>query len=321
LEAISKKRLIEIVTFSEWPRKNLMLLITISLLLAFLAGCNNAELEEVRQMEINHVDISALQDGNYRGDFTYGKYTYAVEVSIRDHKIENWDDYLMRESGLPGPRGNLELIQAAAEVGSEEQFLHLISFIPEKAPVNSQQEFLACCGTVGLGKLVTEGKVEYLKLLRSLASDPRWRTREAVAMALQIYGESHMDELIKQMEEWSEGNSYEKRAAVAALCEPKLLKQKEHVLRVLQILDNITESIKSIQDRKDEGFKALRKGLAYCWSVAIVGSPDEGKKAFEKWLSCSDKDINWIVKENLKKERLKRMDKEWVEHCLTNYPC
>lgn len=28
----------------------------------------------------------------------------------------------------------------------------------------------------------------------------------------------------------------------------------------------------------------------------------------------TSKDINWIIKENLKKERLKRMDQEWVEY-------
>lgn len=230
--------------------------------------------------------------------------------------MDDWDDYLMQESGLPGPRGNLELIQAAAEMGDEDRFLHLIKFTPDIAPVNSQQEFLAACGTVGLGRLVTEGKVEYLEKLRFLASDPRWRTREAVAMALQIYGEGHMDELIKQMEGWAWGNSYEKRAAAAAMCEPKLLVQKELVSKVLNILDNITESIKKIQDRKDEGFIALRKGMAYCWSVAIVGNPDEGKKIFEKWIDYPDKDIKWIVRENLKKERLKRIDKEWVEHLM-----
>lgn len=228
--------------------------------------------------------------------------------------MENWDAYLMQESGLPGPRGNLELIQAVAEIGSEEKFLHLISFTPEIAPVNSQQEFLAACGTVGLGRLITEGKTEYLEKLRMLASDSRWRTREGVAMGLQIYGGNHMDDLINQMILWSEGNSFEKRAAAAALCEPKLLKKKDHVLSVLQILDNITESINKIQDRKDEGFKALKKGMAYCWSVAVVGSPDEGKKAIEKWVPSTDKDINWIIKENLKKERLKRMDNEWVEY-------
>ncbi len=227
--------------------------------------------------------------------------------------LEDWDEYLMQESALPGPRGNLELIKAVAEVGEEKTFLHLLSFTPDKAPVNTQQEFLACCGTVGLGKLVEEGKVKYLEKLRVLASDPRWRTRESVAMALQMYGEGHMEELTIEMGKWAKGNSYEKRAVAAALCEPKLLKHKEQASRVLQILDNITYSIKEIQDRKDEGFKALKKGMAYCWSVAIVGYPDEGKQIFEKWISCTDKDIKWIIKENLKKQRLKKMDQNWTE--------
>lgn len=227
--------------------------------------------------------------------------------------IENYDDYLMKESGLPGPRANIELAKAVAEVGNEDEFLHLLSFTPEKAPVNTQQEFLAFCGTLGLGKLIEEGKKEHLEKLRIFASDPRWRIREAAAMALQYYGENHMEELMIHMEEWTKGNNYEKRAAAAALCEPKLLNQKEHASKVLQILDNITDLIIKIQDRKDEGFKALKKGMGYCWSVAIVGCPDKGKKMFEKWTSSADKDINWIIKENLKKERLNRMDREWTE--------
>ncbi len=227
--------------------------------------------------------------------------------------MEDWNTFLMQESGLPGPRANIELAQAVAEVGDAEKFLLLLKFTPEKAPVNTQQEFLAFCGTLGLGKLIDGGKKEYLEELRLLASDSRWRIREAVAMALQIYGVNHMEELIIEMEEWAEGNDYEKRATAAALCEPKLLKQKEQVSKVLQILDKITDSIYSILDRKNEGFIALKKGMAYCWSVAIVGNPDEGKRLFEKWTTSSDKDIYWIIKENLKKERLNRMDQNWTE--------
>ncbi|MCG1012072.1 hypothetical protein JT739_05590 [Tepidanaerobacter sp. GT38] len=229
------------------------------------------------------------------------------------HNLDDWDTYLMQESGLPGTRANLELMQAVAEVGEESQFLHWLSFTPEIATVNTPQEFLACCGTVGLGKLVKDGKTEYLKQLRLLASDPRWRIREAVAMALQIYGEQHMEVLITEVENWAKGNNYEKRAAAAALCEPKLLNQKEQVSKVLQILETITCSIMEIADRKDEGFLALKKGLAYCWSVAIVAFPDEGKQRFEKLMTYDDKDIKWIMKENLKKDRLKRMDQEWTE--------
>ncbi|HHW31975.1 MAG TPA: hypothetical protein GXX20_09945 [Clostridiaceae bacterium] len=229
------------------------------------------------------------------------------------HNLKEWDEYLMQESGLPGPRANLELIQAVAEVGNESRFLHFLSYTPDIAPVNTQQEFLACCGTAGLGKLVKNGKSQYFKNLRILSSDPRWRIRECVAMALQIFGEEHMEELITEMEMWAKGNCYEKRAAAAALCEPKLLKKKEQLSKVLEILDYITYSLKDIIDRKDEGFIALKKGLAYCWSVAIVAFPEEGKQRFEKWVISDDKDIIWIVKENLKKDRLKRMDKEWTE--------
>jgi len=237
------------------------------------------------------------------------------EYAEKLKKIENWEEYLMKESGLPGPRGNLELMQAVAETGSEELFLRLLSYTSDKAPVNTPEEFLACCGTIGLGKLISEGSKKYMQLLRSLASDPRWRTREAVAMALQLYGEKHMDELIDEMKLWAKGNSYEKRAAAAALCEPRLLKAKEQVLRVLEILDGITASIADITDRKDEGFIALRKGMAYCWSVAIVYNKDEGKKLFERWVDSQDKDIKWIIKENLKKDRLRRLDEDWVLAC------
>ena len=36
--------------------------------------------------------------------------------------LENWDDWLKANSGLPGPRGNLELAYAVALDGSEKQF-------------------------------------------------------------------------------------------------------------------------------------------------------------------------------------------------------
>jgi hypothetical protein len=146
----------------------------------------------------------------------------------------------------------------------------------------------------------------------SSASDPRWRIREGVAMALQRLGEVDVDSLLQEMEKWSKGNLLEKRAAAAALCEPKLLREEKHTERVLRILDEITASIQGIEDRKSDEFKALRKGLGYCWSVALVAFPEEGRKMMERWFSSDDKDVLWIMKENLRKKRLTRMDAEWV---------
>lgn len=227
--------------------------------------------------------------------------------------LENWEAFLLQESRLPGPRANIELARAVAEEGNEGLFEHFLSFHSEKAPANSPYEFLAFCGVLGQGKLLVEGKIDVLRTLRRAASDPRWRIREAVAMALQRFGDGEvdMDALLREMRQWSVGNLLERRAAAAALCEPKLLHAVQ-VERVLQILDEITASIQSVENRKDKAFKALRKGMGYCWSVAVAALPEGGKKMMEPWFTSDDPDVRWIVKENLKKKRLVRMDAEWV---------
>jgi hypothetical protein len=226
--------------------------------------------------------------------------------------LDDWDSYLQEESGLPGPRGNLELAQAFADVGNEEKIRQYISIKIEEAPANSAKVFLTFCGVVGLGKMINTGKLEYLKQLREFASDPRWRIREAVAMALQRIGDMNIDFLLSEMEEWSKGNLFEKRAVIAALCEPSLLSSDRIAGSVLNILDHVTTSFSGSEDRSSEGFEVLKKGLAYCWSVAVAAYPEEGKKLIEKWIRTKDKDVVWVIKQNLKKNRLLKMDRSWV---------
>ena len=231
--------------------------------------------------------------------------------------LEAWDAFLLAESGLPGPRGNIELAQAVADEGNADLFYRFADFSADMAPVNSPYEFLAFCGIVGMGRLLADGDRGLLPVLRGFASDPRWRIREAVAMALQRFGDSDIDALIHEMNIWSLGTPYEQRAAAAAICEPRLLRQPQHALAALNILHTITESIARMEDRHSEGFLALRKGLAYCWSVATAALPEAGKKAMEMWLENEDKDIRWIMRENLKKDRLVRMDPGWVQQWQT----
>mgnify|MGYP000016030478 CR=1 FL=1 len=234
----------------------------------------------------------------------------AYRAALRN--LEEWDGYLLQHSNLPGPRGNLELAQAAALEGQEAQFLRWLKFDAIQAPVNSPAEFLPFCGVLGLGRLVVEGHTEHVKTIRPFAADARWRVREAVAMALQAWGRGDMSALLREMAEWSRGNLLERRAAAAALCEPALLRRESDVRRVLEILDDITASIQAVGDRRTEDFKVLRQGLGYCWSVAVVACPQMGKSLMEKWFASEDKDIRWIMKENLRKKRLERMDESWV---------
>ncbi len=225
----------------------------------------------------------------------------------------NWIDYLKENSGLPGKRANLELLKIVTDLGDEDFFMSCIKYDENIAPTNTQGEFVAMCGVTGLGKLINAGKLDNFQLMREFASDSRWRVREGVAFGLQIIGEKNFDILIQGIKEWTKGNDYEKRAVVAGLCEPKLLKDRNNAKRVLEILNEIIESIKFISDRKSESFRVLRKGLGYGLSVAIVGYPEIGKNIFEKLRDIVDKDITWILHENLKKNRLEKMDKNWTD--------
>ncbi len=227
--------------------------------------------------------------------------------------LTEWDDFLMKESGLPGPRGNLELMQAVADEGTLDLFQRYLAYTPDRASTNSPEGFLAMCGVVGLGRLLAEGDLDQLAVLRACANDPRWRVREAVAMALQRWGDADMSALLKAMNDWVKGTLFERRAVAAAVCEPRLLRDPKHAKRVLKLLDAITTSIVRETDRRAEDFKTLRQALGYCWSVAVVASPIEGKPAMEKWLVNPDADVAWIMRENLKKNRLQRMDAKWVK--------
>jgi hypothetical protein len=236
----------------------------------------------------------------------------ADDYRARLRALTSWDAYLLKESGLPGPRGNIELGQVVADEGDRALFERYSAYTAEQAPVNSPYEFLAFCGVVGLGRLLAEGDSALLGTLRTHASDPRWRVREGVAMALQRLGDKNMDALLAGMQEWSLGTPLEQRAAAAGLCEPRLLAQAAHARAVLQILDQITASLQRSAITPREELLVLRKGLGYCWSVAVAALPGEGMVMMEKWLVGQNKDIQWIMQENLKKNRLARIDPQWV---------
>ncbi len=219
----------------------------------------------------------------------------------------DWEAYLLAESRLPGPRGNLELAQAAARVGDESRFRRWRTYTPEIAPTNTPGEFVAFCGVLGLGELLAAGRLDVLPEVRAHASDPRWRLREAVAMALQRWGGVDPEALMVEMTAWVQGSEFEQRAVVAGLCEPALLVRPDFTRRVLELLDAITARLTASANRRSDGFIALRKALGYGWSVAAAALPAEGVPFLRKWQSSTDPDAAWIVRENLKKNRLKKL--------------
>ena len=229
--------------------------------------------------------------------------------------LSDWEGYLLAESGLPGPRGNLELAAAFAGEATSPLIWRYAALLPEAAPGSTAREFLAFCGVLGLGRFLVAENEKAARLLRARASDPRWRVREAVAMALQTLGDADMTRLQKLADDWASGTFFEQRAAVAALCEPRLLRKKSDAQATLKILDRITTALQRAPERGEEGFRVLRKALGYGWSVAVAASPVEGKRRMEAWLQAEEPDVRWIMSENLKKNRLARLDPGWVRAC------
>jgi hypothetical protein len=234
-------------------------------------------------------------------------------------KLKDWDDFLVTHSELPSPRANLELLHAAAEIGDEKRFIRYIEPGTIAAAVNEPEIFPLLVGLAGLGKLISEGNTAWFTTLAKYAGDERWRVREAVAMALQTVGDSNMELLLERMHEWKSREFYIQRAAVAGLCEPRLLRNKSHAAEVLSILKAITRNIEISKQSHDDSFKALRQALGYGISVAVVALPAEGKRFLEELKRNNNKDIRWILKENLSKNRLVKMDPVWVSEMISAF--
>jgi len=213
--------------------------------------------------------------------------------------VPEWGAYLDAHSGLPGPRGNLELLDVVAELAPAESL---------RGWAADADEYRATVGAAGLGRLVADRDVGDLATLRTLAADDRWRVREGVAMALQRLGDADLTRLHAVTDDWSVGAPLVQRAAAAGECEPRLLRAPGAAAHAVALLDRITGSLLGRPDRRASDVRTLRQALGYCWSVAVAADPAGGFPALEAWASSTDDDVRWVVRENLRKARLARAD-------------
>jgi hypothetical protein len=210
--------------------------------------------------------------------------------------------YLTERSGLPGPRANLKLADAFAAIANRATILLF---------AEADDEYLRFCGTEAIGRLVVEEPdcASFSDLIRQRAGDDLWRVREGAARALQIVGDLDRSGLRTIVAEWvGDPNPYVRRAAVAAICEPRLLTDPSTRRAAIQACGRASESITMLpaNERKAPGVRNLRQALGYCWSVAVAADPNEGMPAFERLQVVDDPDIRWIVSSNFKKSRLRR---------------
>lgn len=227
-------------------------------------------------------------------------------------------EYLVSKSNLPGPRGNLELAAAFADLievnlsKNPERLWDLcikaISISSDEAPVNDPKEFITFCGAIGLGAIGSLSSLLFDKalfLLKELARDSRWRTREAVAIGLQKMLARKPEETLNALDGWIENSDWlVMRAVAAGVAEPRLLRNAQIAKKGLAFHKKIFAKILAAKERKSYEFKAMRKGLGYTFSVVICGLPKEGFRLMHKLAFSQDVDILWIVRQNLGKNRL-----------------
>ena len=69
-------------------------------------------------------------------------------AELRD--LKEWEPYLKKHSGLPGPRSNLVLVQAVGEEADPDRLWRLSA---------STDEFLALCGTADPAHITVHGQL------------------------------------------------------------------------------------------------------------------------------------------------------------------
>nr|MDO8079415.1 hypothetical protein [Candidatus Freyarchaeota archaeon] len=244
-------------------------------------------------------------------------------VNLFDEFLKTEDEgkifeFIILNSNLPGPRGNLELAAEFAEL-VEEYFvkdserlwnlcLKLMRFSSDEAPVNNPKEFLAFCGAFAIGAIGSVSSdffEDALFRLRELSNDPRWRVREGVAMGLQKLIERQSQKTLKELDGWiAKDNWLTMRAVVAGVAEPALLRNEQNARWALELHKKIFAQVLATKDRKSEGFKKLKHALGYSISVVIYAIPKEGFGYVYQLIDSQDSDILWIINSTMLNLRL-----------------
>jgi hypothetical protein len=110
---------------------------------------------------------------------------------------------------------------------------------------------------------------------------------------------------LKGLGSWIEKNEWlAMRAVVAGVAEPALLRDEQTARDALELHKKIFAQILATRERKSAEFKTLRQALGYSLSVMICASPKEGFEYMQRIAGSHDADILWVIRENLKKNRL-----------------
>lgn len=252
-----------------------------------------------------------------------------LHAYLIDPDITALEDYLIDYSNLPGRRANLELIGAFADeirtlctapelslnhsyVAMEWLLWELINRYPPAVfggDPDSPLQMPQLCGLVGFGEWAAAFQhIEAgISTLLHLADSPLWRVREGAALGLQRILAAQWPGTIRRLRRRTvDATPYEWRAVVAGIAEPILLTDWRRVLDALDLHYEALAYLRRLpaDTRPTAPVRTFRQALGYTISVITAAGPNAGFAQMLAWAAWNDPDVEWVLRENLKKNRL-----------------
>jgi len=236
------------------------------------------------------------------------------------------ENYLIKNSNLPGPRMNLALAAALADtigkfvmqpmLNVERLETMLDGWAADDADTDQPRVILPCAAMLAYGQVAAsrpEWWSDEIAKLHRAAADSRWRVREMVSTALQRMLAADWSRTIAALSDWLKSdNPLIVRAAAAGVAEPPLLIDIQRGADALKVQATAVDWFAALpQSRRDEDdIRKLRKTLGFSVSVAVTAVPDAGFELLLKMAHSDNEDLRRIVRENLKKSRLQRFPEQ-----------
>lgn len=288
---------------------------------------------ETHRQALRPLLIGALNSPGLLSPAQFNLARFSLDPRLRVHLIDPditaLEDYLIDHSGLPGPRANLELIWALADevtalctapdVSLNQSYVALEWLLREMmnryppaiygGDPDSPLQMPQLCGTVAFGAWAAAFQhIEAgVAALLTGADSPLWRIRESAAMGLQQMLNTQWPSTIRRLRRRAlDAAPYEWRAIVAGIAEPDLLTTTDHALEALDLHHSALAYLRRLPTdaRASEAVRTLRQALGYSVSVVAAAVPDAGFPMMQAWAAWGDRDVRWVIRENLKKKRL-----------------
>ena len=257
------------------------------------------------------------------------KYDVLIETYINNVTFEELETFLLNNAFLPDGKINTSLSDAFADHFDNLTITPLkwkllnkwASLSYSEAPTDSTNEFLCLCSVKGFCEFYTYGSVKeqrhILDILKKAMNDRRWKVRESSVMGLQRISDKNFFSFKKIVNSLIKNSTLlEKRAIIASLTHPDILKIKSNAIYSLSITEIIFKDILSLTplQLQSVAFKVLCKTLESSVSIFVAYCPEEGFEMLKKFATVGEGEniIRSIIMCNLKKVRLHKYHKEEV---------